>query len=532
MHCIGIEMVEKSHILTTSPPAGKPVPIQVVRSGLRLALIIAIISVSMILIAMVAALGVYSYYQYHALILPGVQVNGVPVEGLTIEEAAAKIDQIWNVDYRITAVDTTMPKRSWIIPPAEFGLFVDSHTSAFEAFQVGRSRNLTDRLWQIVDVLGTGWYVFPSVIFDEATAREGLGAWKDHFEIPKVEGDVRFEEGVVVAVEPQIGRSLNIEDSLELISSDPAAVMMEYQFIPLVMELEKPSVTNIASAVSTIESWLESGTTLQAYDPVTNERFIWTPSMQEIASWVRVDRRDYSLQPVVEEEPLAEYVAGLDPIIGEARTIDHGKAIEIVKNGLSGAQVETLLIQHQPTSYVVQPTDNMVTISFKFGMPYWKILEVNPSIGTRGLVVGEPITIPPKDAMLTLSVVIDKRIVISLTKQHMWVYQDGDLFREHVISTGMSSSPTLPGIFQVQWHFINAYGSRWDLWMPHFLGIYEASPGFINGIHGLPLLSSGVRLWGNVLGRPASFGCIILDLNAAEELYYWAEDGVVVEIQP
>jgi hypothetical protein len=67
--------------------------------------------------------------------------------------------------------------------------------------------------------------------------------------------------------------------------------------------------------------------------------------------------------------------------------------------------------------------------------------------------------------------------------------------------------------------------------MPHFLAIYDALPGFTNGIHGLPLLSSGVRLWGSVLGRPASYGCIILDLKAAEDIYAWAEDGVVVEIR-
>jgi lipoprotein-anchoring transpeptidase ErfK/SrfK len=48
----------------------------------------------------------------------------------------------------------------------------------------------------------------------------------------------------------------------------------------------------------------------------------------------------------------------------------------------------------------------------------------------------------------------------------------------------------------------------------------------------LPTLSSGTRLWANILGQPASFGCIILDLDNAKWLYNWAEDGVVVEIRP
>ena len=64
-----------------------------------------------------------------------------------------------------------------------------------------------------------------------------------------------------------------------------------------------------------------------------------------------------------------------------------------------------------------------------------------------------------------------------------------------------------------------------------FRSIYHATPNLLNGIHGLPLLSSGARLWANVLGQPASYGCVILDLEAAEHLYGWAEDGVVVEIR-
>jgi lipoprotein-anchoring transpeptidase ErfK/SrfK len=72
----------------------------------------------------------------------------------------------------------------------------------------------------------------------------------------------------------------------------------------------------------------------------------------------------------------------------------------------------------------------------------------------------------------------------------------------------------------------------WDLHMPNFIGIYEAWPGFMNGIHGLPTLSNGNRLWAGNLGRPVSYGCIILGLQEAQDLFDWAEKGVVVEIRP
>lgn len=112
----------------------------------------------------------------------------------------------------------------------------------------------------------------------------------------------------------------------------------------------------------------------------------------------------------------------------------------------------------------------------------------------------------------------------------MRVYENGEQVHEFIVSTGIATSPTFPGVYQVRTHELSAYASNWDLTMPHFLGIYEAWPGFMNGIHSLPTLSNGRILWGNVLGGPASYGCIILSLENAELLYQWAEDGVVVEI--
>lgn len=66
--------------------------------------------------------------------------------------------------------------------------------------------------------------------------------------------------------------------------------------------------------------------------------------------------------------------------------------------------------------------------------------------------------------------------------------------------------------------------------MPYFLAIYYERPGFVNGIHELPINAAGERLWASVLGRPASYGCIILDVGDAEKLYRWAPVGTLVRI--
>jgi lipoprotein-anchoring transpeptidase ErfK/SrfK len=144
------------------------------------------------------------------------------------------------------------------------------------------------------------------------------------------------------------------------------------------------------------------------------------------------------------------------------------------------------------------------------------------------------VTIPSPDVLLPLPVVPDKRIVVSLSQQKVWVFEDGGLKWEWLASTGIDDSPTSPGVFQIQSHEPNAYANNWDLWMPHFMGVYRPVPyaDFMNGFHGFPTRSGHNLLWTGDLGRQVTYGCILLSSENAATLYNWAEEGVVVEIQP
>jgi tetratricopeptide (TPR) repeat protein len=90
---------------------------------------------------------------------------------------------------------------------------------------------------------------------------------------------------------------------------------------------------------------------------------------------------------------------------------------------------------------------------------------------------------------------------------------------------------TRTGHFQVLDKIPNAYAVRWDLQMPHWLGIYHAGASE-NGIHALPILSNGQRLWAGFLGQRVSYGCIILGVEEARLLYEWAEVGTPVDVYP
>jgi len=122
-----------------------------------------------------------------------------------------------------------------------------------------------------------------------------------------------------------------------------------------------------------------------------------------------------------------------------------------------------------------------------------------------------------------------KYILVDLSEQHMYVYEGDVVIYSFVASTGINGGTRI-GNFAVQSKIPNAYGSTWNIWMPDWLGIYW-SGGLENGIHALPILPNGATLWAGFLGRPISYGCIVLGTYDAQVLYDWAEMGTPVEIQ-
>jgi len=122
-----------------------------------------------------------------------------------------------------------------------------------------------------------------------------------------------------------------------------------------------------------------------------------------------------------------------------------------------------------------------------------------------------------------------KYILVDISEQHMYVYDGDTLIYSFVASTGINNA-TRVGSFAVQSKIPNAYGATWNIWMPNWLGIYWAGS-LENGIHALPILSNGAILWEGYLGRPVSYGCVVLGTFESSLLYDWAEIGTPVEIQ-
>jgi lipoprotein-anchoring transpeptidase ErfK/SrfK len=124
----------------------------------------------------------------------------------------------------------------------------------------------------------------------------------------------------------------------------------------------------------------------------------------------------------------------------------------------------------------------------------------------------------------------EKLITVSIQDQRLTATQGDTIVANFMISTGRGHN-TRTGTFHILDKIPDAFSDLWGFWMPNWMGIYYAGT-LENGFHSLPVLPNGQTIWGDALGTPISYGCVVLGETEAEALYRWADVGTTVQINP
>jgi lipoprotein-anchoring transpeptidase ErfK/SrfK len=122
-----------------------------------------------------------------------------------------------------------------------------------------------------------------------------------------------------------------------------------------------------------------------------------------------------------------------------------------------------------------------------------------------------------------------REIYVSLRRQRLWAYENGEELMTFLISSGEPERATKAGNFKIQSKYPEAWSRVWQLHMPYWMGIYNVGR-IENGIHAMPLRPGG-RLVRWPVGYPASFGCVVAATPDAARLYRWAGLGTPVFIR-
>jgi lipoprotein-anchoring transpeptidase ErfK/SrfK len=419
---------------------------------------------------------------------------------------------------------------TWTIPWSEAGLRLDAEATVQKAFAIGHD---DQDLVALLRVWRGHHEITPVFAVDPEVARSVLEQLAPEVAVPPTDATLRLDGDQLVAVPGQPGRALDVEATLDNIVAAVAHLGPDTQFA-LAFELVSPHLADTKPVQAQAEQMLDRQMDISTVDWFTGEAFNWALGREAIATWLRVEQAQNGSGPSlrIAAEAVEETLVGLAAEMGEGRGFQmDGATEEVLSVFEAGGGTVELRLTHPPRIYTVQSGDRLTTIGAQFGMPPGLIAEANPGVDLDHLQVGQELMIPSEDVLRPYPTVPGKEIVISVAEQRMRVYENGVLLYDWPVSTGLPDSPTYTGHFQVLSKQENAFASQWDLWMPHFMGVYVAGGGVYNGIHALPILASGQRLWEGSLGSPASFGCIILGIQEAEALYNWADIGVSVVIE-
>ncbi len=307
----------------------------------------------------------------------------------------------------------------------------------------------------------------------------------------------------------------------------------------------KPLIADATPLVDFAQALLERPLTIEAYDPVSDQNYPFTAQPDNWGQWLDTRLVFHSTGPrmylSVDSEAVYEYLESQLPALPEPLTLDLADGVRAVQDAVASGVLDTwVTVRYLPTVHTVSRGETAYSISRSTGIPFYMIEQANEGRDLSELYYGDEINLPSRDTMLPLRPVRNKRIVVDLSDQYLWAYENGEIVYEWAVSTGISTAPTSAGVFQILSHDEVAYGSSYTLcdeetcgqWVMHwFMGIYEAVPGLVNGFHGAVELPNGRYLGGGQVGRPFTFGCIMSLEENAVQLYEWAELGVVVEIR-
>ena len=481
------------------------------------------LSVAMMGLAVALALLYYS-----DLILPGVEALDVDLGGKTTAKAAVALQQNWARRLIVLYADDT----TYAITPSALGIILDAAATAQAAHKQARSMGSIEAMLQ-GEVRIT---VRPLWVVDRTIAEANLRALASRFDVPPVDAGISVVNGGIEVILPTPGRALDVAASVAWLEQHSDRVVAEGR-LDLVAAPVQPAVGDVSAAAAQASQMLANPLSVHAYDPITDETLAWTIPPDVWGTWLNVgiDVGDStSLNWELDAQRAEAGLAAQMVMPGPDRDLDWPRAVVAVRDAIAiRSWYVHLRVYHHDQQHTVAEGETLASIAYDHGIPYPWIQQANPGVGDA-LYVSQVLTIPSPDVFLPLPVVENKRIVVSLGEQKMRAYENGAVKWEWPVSTGIPSTPTSPGVFQIQSHEPNAYASSWDLWMPHFMGIYRPVPtsDFMNGFHGFPARGGAQLLWTSSLGRRVTYGCIMVSTENAATLYEWAEEGVVVEIQP
>jgi LysM repeat protein len=185
-------------------------------------------------------------------------------------------------------------------------------------------------------------------------------------------------------------------------------------------------------------------------------------------------------------------------------------------------------------THIVQPGETLLRLSEVYGVSWLQIAQANGITDADRVLPGVALIIPGADVLpdaahsfVTAPAAPEARIgtgreiIVDLSDQRIYAYEDGVLMRSVIVSTGLPATPTVQGSFTIQRKYVAQTMTGPGYYLPDVPYVAYFYAGY--ALHG--------TYWHENFGQPMSHGCVNLPTPEAEWFYHFADYGTPIHVQ-
>ena len=276
--------------------------------------IIIALCLGVVLFGLFAGIYLVSYEVNHRdTIFPGVNMSGVDLSGLTIDEAAQVIHEQLSYPSKGRLLVTDQ-EQNWLYTPQQVGLNIDPLASAKKAFEVGRSKGLLTSIRNQLQARQNGVSISPVIIYDQRIAYRALQNIANQVNQPVIEASVAVNGTQVQAIPGQIGIQVDIPKSMAMLEQPLLA--LQDGVVPLVISETNPQIMDAGPAAELAEAILSQPLTLRLPEP-GDDAGPWTITPEELAKFLVIKKEENGssaeINIAINKQQLTIYLASLAP---------------------------------------------------------------------------------------------------------------------------------------------------------------------------------------------------------------------------
>ncbi len=182
-------------------------------------------------------------------------------------------------------------------------------------------------------------------------------------------------------------------------------------------------------------------------------------------------------------------------------------------------------------THTVRAGEHLASIARAYGVTWPAVAAVNNISNPNHIYAGQTLIIPEPGVVADTwtppsapapTITTGKQIIVDLSEQRVYAYENGSLVRNVLVSTGLWGTPTVTGNYRIYRKYDSQLMTGPGYYLPGVPWVMYFYKGY--SLHG--------TYWHNNFGQPMSHGCVNMPTGEAAWFYRWASIGTPVHVQP